>query len=126
MKQFFRKWLGLDDDMKAVAQDITQLHNDQTMTSTQLFGIFQALPWMSNVRFLNAQDAASITGPPMVEPNSLDVLLLGVTINARLGQSSFEVSGAVSDSVRAVLIARGFKVEEHEGTGGKSTFIIWT
>lgn len=126
MKQIIRNWLGITDDVTAIAADIVQLHKDQTMTGTQLFGIFQALPWLSNVRFLNAQDAASITGPSMVEPNALDVLLLGVTINARLGASSFEVTGPISDSVRATLLARGFKVEEHEGTGGKSTFIIWT
>jgi hypothetical protein len=126
MKNFLRKWLGINADVAAISHDITLLHNDNQMQASQMFGIFQALPWISNVRFLNAQDAASITTPSMIEPNALDVLLLGVTINARLGQSSFEVQGVVNDSVRATLIARGFKVEEHEGTGGKSTFILWT
>lgn len=126
MKNFLRKWLGINEDMEAVAQDINQLLKLEQTTSTQLFGVFHALPFMANVLHLRARDAVAMTAPTMIEPNSLPVLLMGVTINARLGQSSFEVSGTVSDEVRAALTFRGFKVEEHEGTGGKSTFIIWT
>ena len=126
LRNFIRKWLGINDDMVAVSQDIDQLLKLEQTTSTQLFGIFHALPFIANVLHLQARDAAMITAPTMVEANSLPVLLMGVTINARLGMSSFEVTGEIPAKVREALEARQFKVEEHEGTGGKSTFIIWT
>lgn len=126
MKNFIRKWLGINDDMQAISQDITLLHKDAQNTSTQLFGIFHGLPFMSNVLHLQAKDAAAITDPSVIQRNNLPSLLLGVIINARLGQSSFEVTGELTDTVAAQLRNRGFKVEDHEGSGGKSTFIIWT
>jgi hypothetical protein len=37
-----------------------------------------------------------------------------------------QVTGELLQDVRDVLVKRGFKVEDTEGTGGKVTHILWT
>lgn len=126
MKQFLRNWLGITEDMIAVAQDVNTLAKDAEKQSQQLFSIFHVLPFTAGIMFMTAKDAAQLVQPTEVAANSLPVILLGIGINARMGQSAFEVSGVLPESVRTTLVERGFKVEEHEGTEKKSTFIIWT
>ena len=126
MKQFLRNWLGITEDVTDIARDINTLGKDAHQLSQQVFSIFHAMPFAAGTMYLTAQDAAKLVSPAEVQANSLPVILLGIVINSRMGMSSFEVTGELPEAVRNTLINRGFKVEEHEGTQAKSTFIIWT
>jgi hypothetical protein len=126
MKNFFRNWLGLNEDMKAVANDVNILVERTEQQALRLFEVFHTLPFASGAMMLTAADAARMTLPEGVLPNELPALLTGVIANARQGNSYFEVDGELRLEVRDALLRRGFKVEDQEGSGGKATFIMWT
>jgi hypothetical protein len=126
MKNFFRKWLGINEDVQAIAADMNMLHEHGQNTALQVFELFHAMPYAGLTPTINAQEAAALTSPLGIEANSLPAILMGVLLNARQGRSLMEVKGELDPNVRAILIKRGFKVEDTEGTGGKTTHILWT
>ena len=126
MKNRIRNWLGLNKDLHDVATDLHTIAKRQEHNEFQLYEIFHALPFISGAMFLTAVDAAKLTHPHGIQANSLSALLTGIIVNARQGNSHLEVEGELTEEVREALITRGFKVENHTGTNGTSTFVIWT
>ncbi len=126
MKNFLRNWLGINEDAQAIAADINQLHERTKINTKHIFEMLHTLPYAHGIPKLRAENAAEITEPNGISANSLPAILTGVVLNARQGESSMQVDGALPEDVREVLTRRGFKVEEHEGTAGKFTFILWT
>jgi hypothetical protein len=126
MKNLLRKWLGINEDMQAVAQDINQLVDLNQAQMRDTFEIFHALPFSAAMVRLTAKDAAMLTEPNGIQANSLPALLAGIVIKARQGESQLEIPGELSQEVRDELVKRGFKVEEYTGTKGAANFIIWT
>jgi hypothetical protein len=126
MKNFFRNWLGLNEDMKAVANDVNILVERTEQQALRLFEIFHTLPFASGAMMLTAKDAAHMTVPEGIMANELPALLTGIISNARQGHDYFQVDGELRLEVRDSLLRRGFRIEDQEGSGGKSTFILWT
>jgi hypothetical protein len=126
MKNFFRAWLGINEDMQAIAGDMNMLHERTQSTALQVFELFHAMPFTAAVSSITAKDAAMLTSPDGIQANSLIAILMGILLNARQGHSVMEVNGELSDAVRKSLTNRGFKVEDTEGTGGTVTHILWT
>jgi hypothetical protein len=126
MKNVFRKWLGINEDVEAIAADMNMLHERGQSTALQVFELFHAMPFASAAIGMTAKDAAMLTAPDGIQANSLTAILMGILLNARQGNSVMQVVGELSDTVRATLEKRGFKVEDTEGTGGKVTHILWT
>lgn len=126
MKNFFRKWLGINEDVEAIASDMNMLHDRGQATAMQVFELFHAMPFASAAISLTAKDAAMLTSPEGIQANSLTAMLMGVLLNARQGNSVMQVTGEISPKVREILEKRGFKIEDTEGTGGKVTHILWT
>lgn len=126
MKNFLRKWLGINEDMEAIAADMHMVHDQGQSTALQVFELFHAMPFASAAISITAKDAAMLTSPEGIQANSLIAILMGILLNARQGKSLMEVTGTLPDTVRATLEKRGFKVEDTEGTGGKVTHILWT
>lgn len=125
MKNIFRNWLGINEDVQAIAADMNMLHEHGQSTSLQVFELFHAMPFASAAIGMTAKDAAMLTAPDGIQANSLTAILMGILLNARQGKSVMEVAGVLSEPVRATLEKRGFKVEDTEGTGGKTTHILW-
>jgi hypothetical protein len=126
MKNIFRNWLGINEDVRAIAADMHMVHEHGQSTALQVFELFHAMPFASAAISMTAKDAAMLTSPDGIQANSLTAILMGILLNARQGKSVMEVTGELSDHVRNTLIKRGFKVEDTEGTGGKTTHILWT
>jgi hypothetical protein len=126
MKHIFRNWLGINEDVQAIAADMNMLHERSEGTAMQVFELFHAMPFAAGAIGLTAKDAARLTQPNGIQANSLTAMLMGILLNARQGHSLMQVTGTLSDDVREALIKRGFKVEDTEGTGGKTTHILWT
>ena len=126
MKNLLRKWLGIEEDVINISADMQMLGERTETTAIQVFELFHAMPYAAAAMSVTAADAAKLTLPAGIQANSLGAVLMGVILNARQGNSQMEVVGTLPDSVRDILIARGFKVEETEGTGGKMTHILWT
>ena len=126
MKNLLRKWLGINEDVQAIAADMNMLHEHGQNTALQVFELFHAMPFSGLAATLSAQEAAALTSPHGIQANSLPALLMGVLLNARQGRSLMEVHGELDPNVRTVFEKRGFKVEDTEGTGGKTTHILWT
>lgn len=126
MKNFLRKWLGINDDMVAVSQDINQLVSLNQAQMQDTFEIFHALPFTAAIVRLTAKDANMLTEPNGIQANSLPALLCGVVIKARQGENQLEVPGELSQEVRDELVKRKFKVEEFSGTKGVANYIIWS
>lgn len=126
MKNIIRSWLGINDDVIAIAQDMNTLLSRADTTALQLYQVFHALPFVAGVISLTAKDAAALTNPNGIESNSLLSMLLSILMNARQGDSVMEVEGELSDEVREALKKRGFKIEDTEGTAGKTIHITWT
>lgn len=126
MKNIFRNWLGLNEDVQAIASDMNMLHERQQATALQVFELFHAMPFASAAISLTAKDAAMLTSPEGIQANSLTAILMGILLHARQGQSLMQVTGELPEKVRDILVKRGFKVEDTEGTGGKVTHILWT
>lgn len=126
MKNIFRNWLGLNEDVQAIASDMNMLHERQQATALQVFELFHAMPFASAAISLTAKDAAMLTSPEGIQANSLTAILMGILLHARQGQSLMQVTGELPEKVRDILVKRGFKIEDTEGTGGKVTHILWT
>lgn len=126
MKNKFRNWLGINEDVQAIAADMNMLHERGQSTALQVFELFHAMPFASAAISMTAKDAAMLTSPDGIQANSLTAILMGILLNARQGNSVMEVHGELSENVRNTLIKRGFKVEDTEGTAGKTTHILWT
>ena len=125
MKNLLRNWLGINEDVQAIAADMHMVHEHGQNTALQVFELFHAMPFASAAISMTAKDAAMLTNPDDIQANSLIAILMGILLNARQGKSVMEVTGELSPSVRAMLEKRGFKVEDTEGTGGKTTHILW-
>lgn len=126
MKNIFRNWLGINEDVQAIAADMNMLHERGQATALQVFELFHAMPFASAAISMTAKDAAMLTSPEGIQANSLTAILMGILLNARQGNSVMQVTGELSEKVRTVLEKRGFKIENTEGTGGKVTHILWT
>jgi hypothetical protein len=125
MKNILRTWLGINEDARNIATDINTLDERSKQQAVHTFELFHALPFVSGTVGLTAADAAKLTQPSGVQANSLWAVLTGIIIKARQGESQLQVEGELPADVRDALIKRKFKVEEHTGTGGTSTFILW-
>jgi hypothetical protein len=125
MKNVFRNWLGINEDVQAIASDMNMLHDRNQSTALQVFELFHAMPFASAAIGLTAKDAAMLTSPDGIQANSLTAILMGILLHARQGNSVMQVTGELSEHVREVLTKRGFKIEDTEGTGGKVTHILW-
>lgn len=124
---FFRKWLGINNDMENISKDMHMLLERCDQTSLNTFELFHALPFASGVLSLSAKIAAAITEPAGgIQANSFPAILTGIVLNARQGNSVMEVSGELSQDVRDALTKRGFVIEDSEGQHGKSVHILWT
>ena len=126
MKNILRNWLGINEDVQAIASDMNMLHEHGQNTALQVFELFHAMPFASAAISMTAKDAAMLTAPDGIQANSLTAMLMGILLNARQGRSLMEVTGELSADVRTALEKRGFKIEDTEGTGGKVTHILWT
>ena len=126
MKNVIRNWLGINEDMRNIAADMNTLDERSRQQALHTFELFHALPFVSGTVSLTAPDAAKLTQPHGVQANSLWAVLVGIIIKARQGESQLQVEGELPGDVRDALVKRQFKIEEHTGTGGASTFIIWT
>jgi hypothetical protein len=126
MKNKFRTWLGINEDVAAIAADMKTLDERTRQQAMHTFELFHALPFVSGTVSLTAADAARITQPHGVQANSLWAVLIGIIIKARQGESQLQVEGELPQDVRDALVKRKFKVEEQTGTAGTSSFIIWT
>lgn len=126
MKNILRNWLGINEDVQAIAADMNMLHEHGQSTAFQVFELFHAMPFASAAISMTAKDAAMLTSPDGIQANSLTAMLMGILLNARQGHSLMQVTGELSDEVRAALTKRGFRIEDTEGTGGKVTHILWT
>lgn len=125
MKNIIRKWLGINDDMQAIAKDMNGLGQMLNQHGLNTYELFHALPFAAGIISMTSNDAARITQPQGIQQNSLPAILTGVALKARQGDSYLEVQGELDQPVRDHLVARGFKVEDSEGTGGKFTHILW-
>jgi hypothetical protein len=125
MKNIFRSWLGINEDVQAIAADMHMVHEHGQSIALQVFELFHAMPFASAAISMTAKDAAMLTSPDGIQANSLTAILMGILLNARQGKSVMEVTGELPASVRATLEKRGFRVEDTEGTGGKVTHILW-
>jgi hypothetical protein len=113
MKDWIRNWLGINQDMQHVAQDITKLVKISESLNSDVFGIFHALPFTAGILTM--------------EPNGLYSVLINILIAARQGHSYMQVEDKMSSFVRKQLEQRGFKIEETVGTNeAKGLFILWT
>lgn len=126
MKNIFRNWLGINEDVRAIAADMHMVHEHGQSTALQVFELFHAMPFASAAISMTAKDAAMLTSPEGIQANSLTAILMGILLNARQGKSVMEVTGDLSPKVREILEKRGFKIEDTEGTGGKTIHILWT
>lgn len=126
MKNILRNWLGINEDVQAIAADMNMLHEHGQSTAFQVFELFHAMPFASAAISMTAKDAAMLTSPDGIQANSLTAMLMGILLNARQGHSLMQVTGELSDEVRTALTKRGFRIEDTEGTGGKVTHILWT
>lgn len=126
MKNILRNWLGINEDVHAIASDMNMLHEHGQNTALQVFELFHAMPFASAAISMTAKDAAMLTAPDGIQANSLTAMLMGILLNARQGRSLMEVTGELSADVRTALEKRGFEIEDTEGTGGKVTHILWT
>lgn len=126
MKNKLRSWLGINEDMAAIAGDMHMLDERTKNQAMQTFELFHALPFVAGTVSLTAADAAKITQPHGVQANSLWAVLVGIIVKARQGESKLQVEGELPQDVHDALVKRNFQVEEHTGTAGKSTFILWT
>ena len=126
MKNFIRNWLGINEDVAAIAADMNTLDERSRQQAMHTFELFHALPFVSGTVSLTAADAAKLTQPHGVQANSLWAVLVGIIIKARQGESQLMVEGELPQDVRDALVKRNFKVEDQTGTGGTSSFIIWT
>ena len=126
MKNAIRKWLGITNLENVVLQQA----NDQTEKLAYIarngYEMFHSLPFVAGAMVLTAADAAKLTVPEGITENNLPALLVGIIAAARQGDSSMEVAGELPAPVREALERRGFKVEDHTGSAGKFTFILWT
>lgn len=125
MKNIFRNWLGINEDVQNIAKDMHMVHDQGQSIALQVFELFHAMPFASAAISMTAKDAAMLTTPDGIQANSLTAILMGILLNARQGKSVMEITGVLPDTVRATLEKRGFKVEDTEGTGGKTTHILW-
>lgn len=126
MKNRIRNWLGINDDMRGIAADMQVLDERTQTQAMHTFELFHALPFAAGTISLTANDAARLTQPHGVQANSLWAVLTGIIMRARQGESRLQVEGELPQDVRDALVKRGFKVEDVTGTGGTSSFIIWT
>lgn len=125
MKNIFRDWLGINEDVKAIAADMNMVHEHGQSLALQVFELFHAMPFASAAIGMTAKDAAMLTTPDGIQANSLTAILMGILLNARQGKSVMQVSGELPETVRKILTQRGFKVEDTVGTGGTATHILW-
>jgi hypothetical protein len=127
MKNWIRNWLGINQDMQYVAQDITKIVKISESLNSDVFGIFHALPFAAGILTMKAKDAASFVNPNVMEPNGLYSVLINILIAARQGHSYMQVEDKMSSFVRKNLEQRGFKIEETNGTNDvKGLFVLWT
>lgn len=126
MKHLIRTWLGISTIEDVVLREANRAEENLQAERLKMYELFHTLPFVGGALSLTAADAAKLTAPEGVPQNGLPALLVGVIGAARQGNSSLEVEGDISQAVADALIRRGFKLETLEGTGGKSTFILWT
>jgi len=126
MKNIFRNWLGINEDVHHIAADMNMLHERTEGIALQVFEIFHAMPFAAGAIAMTAKDAAKLTQPNGIQANSLTAILMGILLHARQGQSLMQVTGELPEDVRTALVKRGFRVEDTEGTGGKTIHILWT
>ena len=126
MKNFFRNWLGINEDVRDIAADIKTLDERTQQQAMHTFELFHALPFAAGTVGLTSADAARLTQPHGVQANSLWAVLTGIIMKARQGQSQLEVEGELPADVREALTKRGFKVEDFTGTAGTNSYIIWS
>lgn len=126
MKNAVRNWLGINEDVANIARDINTLDERTRVQAMHTFELFHALPFVAGTISLTAKDAVKLLQPQGVQANSLWAVLTGIIIKARQGESQLQVEGELPQDVRDALVKRGFEVEDHTGTAGTSSFIIWT
>jgi hypothetical protein len=122
MKNLLRKWLGINEDVQAIASDMNMLLERSEETSLYLFEMFHAMPFSAIVLGITAKDARQLTQPGGPAANSLNAILMGVVSRARQGNSYLQLQGELEETVKDTLIKRGFTVTEENGT----TNILWT
>lgn len=124
---FFRKRLGINNDMENISKDMHMLLERCDQTSLNLFELFHVIPFSAGILSLTAENAARLTQPGGgIEANSITAILTGILLNARQGNSVMEVNGELSDEVRKALTNRGFEIQDSEGEQGKFVHITWT
>lgn len=134
---FFRGLLGVNDDMLLVRNDFTKLIEEFTKLgdnfntiNTDLWSVFNGLPFAASIQSMSAADAAALTNPKVIEGNSLLGVLTSILLAARQGHSQLQVFNGLGDEVRKALTKRGFRIEDPVGSekaGGQvATFITWT
>jgi hypothetical protein len=125
-----RSFLGIDADMKAVSQDITQLVALLDSVNKDVFNIFHGLPYANTVINLTAANASKWTNPRVGIPNGLMTILTHIVLAMRQGESYLQVPGEIDAKVAAELKARGFRIDETDGSaesgGQKGLFIVWS
>lgn len=126
MKNLIRKWLGLPEDYRAIADDIGRLHEALEGTGRQLFEVFHAMAFSPGILKLTAKDAATFTTKTMTPANSAIAILTGIVMAARQGQSYLQVTGELPAETRSMLEARGFVIQEFQGTESSGLNILWT
>jgi hypothetical protein len=125
-----RRFLGINNDMTAVSQDITQIVALLDNVNKDVFNIFHGLPYASAVINLTAANASKWTNPKVGVPNGLLTILTHIVLAMRQGESYLQVPGEIDEKVAGELKARGFRIEETVGSteagGGKGLFIVWS
>lgn len=122
-----RGFLGINDDVQAIAKDMNTLAATGNKIGIDVFELFHTLPFTASILSLSAADAAKFVNPTVNEQNMLLPILTAIVMQARQGNSTLQVNGTLSDTVRAQLLKRGFKVEDVDGSNeNKSMFVLWT
>lgn len=125
-----RRFLGINNDMTAVSQDITQLVALLDNVNKDVFNIFHGLPYASAVINLTAANASKWTNPKVGVPNGLLTILTHIVLAMRQGESYLQVPGEIDEKVAGELKARGFRIEETVGSdesgGHKGLFVVWS
>lgn len=127
VRDYFRDLLGINTDVRDIAADMNNLGASLNKVGQDVFELFHTLPFSIGILNLKASDAAKFVNPNVGQQNLLIPVLTGIVMQCRMGQSSLQIQGTLSDDVRGELLKRGFKVEDLTGSNDNTgTFVLWT
>lgn len=125
-----RRFLGINNDIAAVSQDITQIVSLFDGINKDIFNIFHALSYADTIKNLTAANAAKWTNPNVGSPNALLTILTHIALAMRQGESYLQVPGEIPEKTAGELKARGFRIEETVGStesgNAKGVFVVWS